>query len=239
MNSGKTALVTGAAVRIGRSISLRLASEGINIVVHYRNSRKEAESLAGELEKLEVDSWLLRSDFGNDKEYENLIDEAFDCAGEIDFLINSASIFPAGSVSSLSWDDLSRNISINAWVPFYLGRSFASRAINGAIVNILDSRIRGYDPGHTAYLLSKKVLEYFTEIMAVEFAPGIRVNGVAPGLILPPQGKDENYLTRLTRSVPLKRHGNEADIAETVAFLIKNDFITGQIIYVDGGMSLI
>ncbi len=237
--SGKTALITGAAVRIGRSIAENLAAEGVNIVAHYRNSLDEARSLAEEMKRAKVKYWLIQSDFENPAGYEALINNAIDCAGNIDYLVNNASIFPQNTADGLEWAEFIRNIRINTWIPFYLGRAFKEKGQKGVIINILDSRIRDYDSKHAAYILSKKLLEDFTKIMACEFAPGIRVNGIAPGLILPPSGKDEKYLDQLVDSVPLKRHGNVKNIADTAVFLIKNDFITGETIYVDGGMSMV
>ena len=238
MLKGKNALITGAAKRIGKEIALALASAGTNIVLHYRDSKSEAESLAGDLQKKDVKCWLVQADFEKPGDYETLIERASACCGQIDILINSASIFPAGSINELDWPELIRNIRVNAWVPFYLGRSFAAKTGKGVIINLLDSRIRSLNPSHAAYILSKKLLEYLTLMMAGEFAPGIRVNAVAPGLILPPQGEDESYLENLIDSVPLKRHGSAHDIAQTVMLLVNNDFITGEIIFVDGGMNI-
>jgi NAD(P)-dependent dehydrogenase (short-subunit alcohol dehydrogenase family) len=104
---------------------------------------------------------------------------------------------------------------------------------------MLDSRIAGLDMSHVAYILSKRALAALTEMMAVEFAPGIAVNGVAPGLILPPPGKDEAYLDELAKGLPLKRHGNPGDIADAVMYLLRSDFVTGQVIFVDGGRRLL
>jgi NAD(P)-dependent dehydrogenase (short-subunit alcohol dehydrogenase family) len=235
---GKNALVTGAGKRIGRAIALKLASEGANIVVHYNSSAREADDLCGELLAYDVDCWRLQADFSNPDEYEKLVDTAFETAGGLDILINSASIFPENTVETITWDDLACNVQVNAWAPFYMGRSFARRATSGSIVNLLDTRIRGFDLKHVAYLLSKQMLESFTRFMALEFAPRVRVNGVAPGLILPPPGKDDAYMAELARRLPLNRHGNARDIADAVMFLISSEFITGQVIHVDGGWNL-
>jgi pteridine reductase len=235
---GKNALVTGAGKRIGRAIALRLASEGANIVVHYKSSAREADDLCGELVECNVDCWRLQADFSKPDEYEKLVDAAYDKAGSLDILINSASIFPESTIDTVTWDDLACNIQVNAWAPFYLGRSFARRAGSGAIVNLLDTRIRGFDLKHVAYLLSKQMLESFTRFMALEFAPRVRVNGVAPGLILPPPGKDAGYMEDLARRLPLSRHGDVSDIADAVMFLITSEFITGQVVHVDGGWNL-
>ena len=235
---GKNALVTGAAKRIGRAIALQLASEGANIAVHYKTSIEEAGDLYRELEKYHVDCWLIQADFEKPDEYEKLVDAAFDKAGNLDILINSASIFPESTIQNITWEDLVCNIRINAWVPFYLGRSFARRTNSGSIVNLLDTRIAGYDLKHVAYLLSKQMLESFTRSMALEFAPRVRVNGVAPGLILPLPGKEDSYPEQLARTLPLNRFGDVHDIANAVMFLISNEFITGQVIHVDGGWNL-
>jgi pteridine reductase len=235
---GKSALITGAGKRIGRAIALKLASEGANIVVHYKSSAREADELCAELAKCNVDCWQLQADFGNPEEYERLADAAFDKAGDLNILVNSASIFPESTIDTITLDDLVSNIQINAWAPFYLSRSFARRANSGSIINLLDTRIRGYDMKHVAYLMSKQVLESFTRFMAVEFAPRIRVNGVAPGLILPPPGKEDRYLERLASRLPLNRHGDVHDVADAVMFLISSEFITGQVIHVDGGWNL-
>jgi NAD(P)-dependent dehydrogenase (short-subunit alcohol dehydrogenase family) len=120
-----------------------------------------------------------------------------------------------------------------------LSREFARLAGRGKIVNLLDTKIIGYDRAHVAYILSKHMLSVLTRMCALEFAPGITVNGVAPGLILPPLGKDENYLEQLARSVPLKRHGGPEDVAKAVVYLLTSDFVTGQVIFVDGGRHLL
>ncbi len=235
---GKTALITGGARRIGREIALALASEGADIVIHYKDSAGEAESLRLELEKKGVKCSLIKADFENEKDYKNLISASIEKIGSLDILINSASLFPTDTVMDLKWEGLIKNIRINAWAPFYLSREFALKVKNGVIINLLDSRIKGFNKKHVSYLFGKKMLESFTKLTALEFAPGIRVNGIAPGLILPPAGKDEKYLNGLSEAVPLKRHGSVRDITETVLFLIKSEFITGEIIFVDGGWHL-
>ena len=127
---------------------------------------------------------------------------------------------------------------MNAWAPFALSRDFVRLAERGKIVNLLDTRITGYDRAHVAYVLSKKMLSALTMMSALEFAPSFTVNGVAPGLILPPEGKDESYLDVLAKSVPLRKHGGPGDIADAVLYLLKSDYVTGQVIYVDGGRHL-
>jgi NAD(P)-dependent dehydrogenase (short-subunit alcohol dehydrogenase family) len=232
---GKNVLITGAAKRIGRAIALGFASEGANIAIHYRSSKTEAEKLCLELDKKKVGYWLLQADFGKKADYESLVDHAFETAGHLDILVNNASVFPESTLQNVTFAGVMKNIEINSWAPFYISRAFARKVKQGAIVNMLDTRIRGFDLHHVAYILSKQILESLTRMMALEWAPGIRVNAVAPGLILPPDGKDNSYLDALTYSVPLKKHGNLHQITEAVLFLVKNEFTTGQILYVDGG----
>lgn len=236
---GQTALITGAAKRIGREIVLALAGESVNIVIHYRSSAEEAEELHGHLAAQGVKSWLVRADFEKAEEIETLIEQSIEIAGSLDILINSASMFPESTLNDVSFEDLVQSMQVNAWAPFVLSREFARQVERGKIVNLLDARLNGYDWSHVAYFLSKRVFSVLTEMTALEFAPQITVNGVAPGLILPPPGKDESYLDPLVDTVPLKRHGSPRDIAEAVIYLLKSDFVTGQVINVDGGQHLV
>jgi NAD(P)-dependent dehydrogenase (short-subunit alcohol dehydrogenase family) len=235
---GKTALVTGGAKRIGRETALALANRGINVIIHFNRSESEALQLAAELKQAGVHAWTIQADFSRPDEYQNLIERAQQLAGSMDILVNNASIFPTDKLADLTWARLTTNIEVNAWVPFVLSRAFAQRVGRGKIVNLHDSRLKGYDWTHVGYILSKHVLAAMTQMMALEFAPDITVNAVAPGLILPPPGKDESYIENLVHTVPLKRHGGPQDIAEAIAFLVESDFITGNVIYVDGGRHL-
>jgi pteridine reductase len=236
--SGSTALVTGAARRLGRAIALALAREGANVALHYRNSREDAESLAGELQELGVRAWCFQADLADCAAVESLYDDAVRAAGHIDILVNNASIFPESTLWDVSEVEIFENLHVNALAPLWLCRRMAAQGGPGAIVNLLDSRVTEYDKRHVAYHLSKRMLFSLTRMMAVEFAPAIRVNGVAPGLVLPPEGKDAHYLEELARQLPLQRHGAAGDVAEAVVFLLKSSFVTGQVIFVDGGRHL-
>ena len=203
---GKTALITGAAKRIGRNMALTLADRGINVVTHFNRSDSEARQLAQQLRQKGVKAWTIQADFRRPDEYQTLVERVWQTAGGLDILINNASIFATETLNDLTWSGLSTNMEVNAWVPFILSRTFAERIGRGKIINLHDSRLT--------------------------------VNAVAPGLILPPPDKDESYLQSLVHTVPLQRHGEPQDIADGVAFLIQSDFITGQVIYVDGGRHL-
>lgn len=235
---GATALVTGAAKRLGGAVSLALAKAGVNIIAHYRTSQAEAEALAAAVRKTGARAWTLPGDLRHPHQAKDLFHRACEAAGPIDFLLNNASIFPESSLLDCTPEDIYANIDVNALSPLLLARAFAAQNRTGAIVNFLDTMIADYDRKHVPYHLSKRMLFSLTKMMAIEFAPKLRVNAVAPGLVLPPEGKDEQYLEALAHTNPLQRYGSAEGIAEAVLFLLRSGFITGQIIYVDGGRHL-
>ncbi len=237
---GRIALVTGAGKRIGRALAIALAEEGVQIVAHDRKAlEQETNKTCSEVKDCGARSWKVLADLERPEEYENLIARAVEAAGSIDILINNASIFTPGGLKDLSFTDVMKQIQVNAWAPFVLSRQFAGRVPRGKIVNILDTRVAGYERSHAAYLLSKKMLATLTRMCALEFGPGITVNAVAPGAILPPAGKGPEYLEELAKGLPLKRPGGPQDIVDAVIYLLGSDFVTGQILFVDGGKHLL
>lgn len=237
---GKVALVTGASKRIGRALAIALAEEGVNIVAHDRRTQEsETARVCGEVQDCGARSWKVLADLDKPEDYETLLARALQTAGSLDILINNASIFSPGTLMDIGYGDVMRHMHVNAWAPFVLSREFARLVPSGKIINLLDTKIAGYDTEHVAYILSKHMLSILTRMCAMEFAPGVTVNAVAPGLILPPAGKDDAYLEQLAQGVPLKRHGSPADIADATIYLLKSDYVTGQIIYVDGGRRLL
>jgi pteridine reductase len=232
---GKNALITGAARRIGKAIALALAQLGINIVIHYNKSEKEARLLATELKKTGVNSWLMQADLCHMAESQSLIERALEVSGSLQILINNASIFLSSKLNNFTIDQLEQNLRINAYTPLLLSRIFAQNTDRGNIINFLDTKVTVYDKQHAAYHLSKRMLFTLTRMMALEYAPQIRVNAVAPGLILTPQGEDESYMKKAALANPLLKHGSLPDIIEAVLFLLKSDFITGQVLFIDGG----
>jgi NAD(P)-dependent dehydrogenase (short-subunit alcohol dehydrogenase family) len=233
-----TALVTGATRRLGRSIALALAAEGANIVVHYRRSPSDAEELCARIAAVGARAWSLRADFDDLSDTATLVERAIRIAGRLDVLVNNASVFGPSTLADMRFEGFVDSMRVNAWAPFVLARDFARRAKKGAIVNLLDTRLSGYDLSHAAYILAKHTLALLTRMAALEWAPEVRVNGVAPGPMLPPPGGDEHYLDALAAKLPLRRHGEPGDIADAVLFLIRSEFITGEIVYVDGGQHL-
>ena len=235
---GQTALITGAAHRLGRAIAERLADEGVHIIVHYRRSRPKAEAAADDLARKGVRTWTVGSDLEQPEEAERLVDRAWECSGGFSILINSASIFEKGTLADASFESFIRHMTANAWAPLAIARAFTRKAGGGQIVNLLDARVGGYNFTHAAYFLSKRTLEYLTRHLALELAPAFRVNAVAPGLILAPAGEGPDYLDRLKDTVPLGAHGEPADVAEAVLYLLRSGFVTGQTLFVDGGRHL-
>ncbi|NSW56601.1 MAG: SDR family oxidoreductase [Armatimonadetes bacterium] len=236
---GATALVTGAAKRLGMHCALALAERGCNVVVHYHTSAEDAEGLCRRLSgELKVGAWAVAADLSVPQEAEGLMRRARETAGPVSVLINSASIFEPADMQDATFDDLTRNSAINAWAPFVLSRAFAAQGVEGRIINLLDTRVAGYDFAHVPYILSKHALAVLTRMTALEYAPKVTVNAIAPGLILPPPGQDQAYLQRLAETVPLKRHGGPQDIVRAMLFLIDSHYITGQTVFVDGGAHL-
>lgn len=233
--AGKTALVTGGAKRLGRAVVLALVDRGANVVVHYGSSGSAAQELVASLEAKGGRGWTIQAKLDRDEDRDSLIGRTLETAGSLDILVNSASIFPADRLTDFGWERLEQNVRVNAFAPLVLARDFAESCNGGNIINFLDTRMLDYDMEHASYHLSKRMFASLTRMMAAEFAPSFRVNAVAPGLVLPPKGKDESYLAGLAHTNPLNTYGGEEDITRAVLFLLESPFITGQVIYVDGG----
>ena len=238
-------LITGAANRIGRGLAMGLARQAGTIVIHYNSSESSAQQLSQEITKMGCKAFAIAANLSSDAQSAELIKRVWDLAGPIDVLINNASIFEEDKLAKITIDDINRNMMINAYAPLLLSRSFVelnkkrkSPALP-VIINMLDSRITDYDRQHAAYIIAKRTLFTLTKMTALEFAPAVRVNGVAPGLILPPQGKDQSYLEQLKTTNPLNGIGTVEQIVEAVRFLVNNEFVTGQVIFVDGGRNLL
>jgi pteridine reductase len=236
---GKRALITGGAKRLGRETALALGRRGTQLALHYNTSRGPAEETCRELEAMGVTALPIGGKLEDPEEVESLFGEAWDGLGGLDILVNNASIFPEGRMDEMSFAELTTNLRINAWAPFLLTRALWRKVREGeahaSVVNLLDTRLVGGDLAHAPYHLSKAMLAELTTLMALEFAPQLRVNGVAPGAILPPESLDDAYLDRLTESLPLKRGGHPSDIADAILYLLGASFVTGQLLFVDGG----
>jgi len=240
--AGKRALVTGAAVRVGRAIALELARHGVHIGLHYGRSAEAARQTQSELQALGVRAPLLQADLANAHETGALLPAAANALnGPVDILVNSAALFTKGGLAETSLEIWDREMAINLRAPFQLSQAFAAQAPQGdatdrAIINILDARGNRPAADHFAYRLSKAGLETMTKNLAVELAPAIRVNGLALGAILPPPGASEAHLQRIAAErIPLGRAGNAELVAKNVVHLLTQDFLTGVVIPLDGG----
>jgi pteridine reductase len=236
---GKTALITGSAKRIGRACALKLAREGTDILIHYNTSEDEAEELARVIRMNGQKAWAIQQDLSYPESGEELMSKALSITKNIDYLVNSASLFPESTYKDVKESDFGANIQVNALSPFFLSRAFARESRSGeCIINFLDTRILDNDKQHLAYHISKRILFSLTRILSEELAPSIRVNAVAPGLVIPPPGESYEYLKKRIHTNPLNKIGTLDQVSESMLFLIKNTFITGQVLFVDGGRHL-
>jgi pteridine reductase len=233
----EAALITGASDRIGKAIALALADAGYNIALHYNNSEYKAYQTRDLIKAKNVDCQTFKADLTSKAACVSLLSST--CKKfDIKVLVNNASLFVPDKLSDSNDHLFEELFRTNFMAPYLLTREFAKHTEEGLIINLLDTNIVRNSSVHFNYLLTKKFLAEFTKMAAIELAPDIRVNAIAPGLILPPEGHDNLYLKRLAEHIPLKKSGSVNNISETVLFFIKNKFLTGQVIYVDGGESL-
>ena len=232
-----TALVTGGAVRIGRSIALHLAERGYNIALHYWSSKQSAEQTAEELGKFNIQCKIYCVDFTNFGSISLLMDQVLVDFNSIDLLINSAANFIQKNIEKTSDLELLDTININLMAPFILMREFKNKVNKGLIINILDERILRRVSTFSAYSISKSALAHLTELSAVSWGETIRVNGIAPGLILPPSGSSHDYLIKKAPNIPTKTHGSTLDILRGLDYLLDSPFVNGEILFIDGGES--
>lgn len=237
--SGRTALVTGGALRIGRSIAIELARAGADIAIHYRSSAREAETLQREIASLGVKAAAFQADFAEDGAADNLLDRVLGEMGGLDILVNSASVFHKDTLRTIDVDRLRSEMRVNLEAPLLLMKAFAERGSSGRIVNLLDTRVAGDDKECLPYLLSKKALRNATRLAALELAPAFTVNAVAPGDVLPPNKQTSDYVQEFAVPSPLDAKPSPEDIAEAVLFLVSMDTISGQVLYVDSGAHLL
>lgn len=236
--SGKTILVTGGALRIGRRICEKLAQAGARVVIHCRHSGREARELAESLESAGHKAWVVQEDLDSEAGCEAVITQAMTLAGGLDGLVNNAAVFHRRSLAETDLTHLLAELRPNLFAPLLLIRAFSTRAKSGRIVNLLDRRIATLETGSLAYQLSKRALADLTRLAAVELAPAFTVNGVAPGpVLLPPDetGKPRDKAGK----IPLGRRPTPDDVADAVLTLLRADSVTGQILFVDGGQHLL
>jgi pteridine reductase len=236
-------LITGAARRIGAAVARTLHADGANVVLHYRSSRGEAETLRDELESRRGDSVaLLQADLSAVEQIPPLVEEAAAVWGRLDVLINNASTFyptPIGEITEAHWKDL---FGTNLKAPLFLSQAAAPHLTRaeGVIINIVDIHAMRPLKGYPVYCAAKAGLWMLTQSLARELGPQVRVNGVAPGAILWPEDEaNTSAHEEIIERTALKREGSPQDIATTILFLIRDaHYVTGQVLPVDGGRTL-
>ncbi|HET6764381.1 MAG TPA: SDR family oxidoreductase [Longimicrobiaceae bacterium] len=237
---GKTALVTGGAVRVGRAISLALAEQGMRLVVHYNASSDAADELVAAIRADGGEAVTLGADLADAVAVERLAGDAVAAFGGLDVLVNSAATFPSQSLDDTDAALLEHTLAVNLKAPFLLTRHLAPalRASRGAVVNMADlAGLQTWD-GYAAHGVAKAGVVHLTQVAARALAPEVRVNAIAPGTVLPPDSMDDDEVRRLAERAPLRRNGSPDDVVQAMLYLLRADFVTGQVLVVDGGRIL-
>lgn len=239
----KRILITGAAKRIGKEMALSFFNKGWDIVIHYNSSKDEAEGLAVQMNSERNNSaMLVQANLDNTNEVENLVKKILSKNRSIDALINNASTFyptPIGTFSEENWNAL---MGSNLKAPLFLIQSFYKELEKnkGFIINVTDINVDRALVNHSIYLAAKSGLQTLTKSLAKELAPNIRVNAIAPGAILEPPNTDwtAEQKNNIINAVPMRRMGTEKDIVDAAIYLSEAEYVTGQILNIDGGKSL-
>lgn len=239
---GRVGIVTGGGVRVGRAVALGLARSGTDVFIHYNRSAGPAEHTAQEARDLGVRAEIGSVDLSDPSTAPELIDLAAQSLGPPSILVNSASGFPADTISDVTLDQWRRTFDLTLASPVFVTQALADVLpgdLDGAVVNITDVRTESPYREHFSYIVAKGGIDTFTKAAALQLAPRIRVNAVALGVILPPPQEDDDYAQRLAAQLPLERAGGTAPVVAAVLGLLENDFVTGEIVRVDGGGHLV
>ncbi|MCP4430149.1 MAG: pteridine reductase [Gammaproteobacteria bacterium] len=242
--TGKSALITGAAHRLGAKIARTLHENGANLIIHYRHSEEAAKALAKQLNDIRNESVrILQADLNDFDAVSQLADSAINAFNRLDILINNASEFhptPIGSIKLKHWEAI---MNSNCRAPLFLSQACAPalRQQNGVIINMLDIYASAPLLNHSLYCSAKAASQMLVKSLALELSPEIRVSGIAPGAILWADSNnkgDPEAQQAILRQIPLQRSGDSESIAKAVLFIIDNDYLTGEIIRIDGGRLL-
>jgi NAD(P)-dependent dehydrogenase (short-subunit alcohol dehydrogenase family) len=238
----KSALVTGGSNRLGKAIAVGLAENGLNVAITYTRSAEKANETVAYIRTLGRESIAIKVDFEqNPADMKPIIENVIDTFGNLGILVNNAAVFEEGNWDTTTEENWDRHFSINLKAPFFLSQVFAQTVIKGQqghIINIADWRGVRPGTGHMAYTLTKTALIGLTKSLALALAPEIQVNAIAPGMILPPPGKDIKALEHMASKIPAARIGSPEEIVNAVIYLVRSDFVSGELIYVTGGEHL-
>lgn len=238
--TGQTILITGGARRLGRVMALAAARSGADVIVHHAHSSADAEDVAAQIRGLGQKAWVIEADLSNLEQTQKLMQSAFSFA-PVTALINNSAIFKSVDLANTTVQDWTEHIQVNLTAPFLLSQAFASHfkaQQPGRIINMLDWRALRPGKDHFPYTISKSALASMTNSMALSLAPGIIVNGIALGAILPPG--DEGYSSALIKNVPMQRWSKLEELEELIVWLLSAPaYITGEIIHLDGGRHLV
>ena len=237
--SGRVALVTGAGKRLGRAVALRLAAEGADLAVHYRQSERDAAELVSEIEKLGRKGVAVQADLQSVDEIRRMFLETGNELGRLDLLVNSAANFLPGSVISTTEEIWDASLDTNVKAPFFCAQAAAPmlRRSKGSIVNFADTGgLLGW-PGYVSHSVSKAGVVMLTKCLAKALAPDVRVNAIAPGTITM-AGDPPEWEAEFVKLAPLRKTGQSSDIADAVIYLATAEFMTGQTLVVDGGRTV-
>jgi pteridine reductase len=242
--SGKVALVTGAGQRLGRSIAEGLAAAGADVAVHFYASREGADEVVARIAVDGNRAMAIGADLTDAATLEPMVDQVERAFGRVDILVNSAALFEQADLLETRPASLDRLWAINARAPYLLSQSLARRQLprgSGDIINVLDLAGVFETWRHaSAYAMTRAALASLTKSLALELAPHVRVNAVAPGIVLPPGAVNAEQVSSVTARIPQGAFGTPADVVQTVLFLLAGPrYLTGQIIAVDGGKSLV
>ncbi len=237
----KTALVTGAARRIGRRLALALAEDGFSVAVHYHGSREAAEGLVGKIRRKGGTATSLEADLADEAAVDALLPRAEQELGPIGCLINNAAVFLDDTVETADRNSWDRHMAVNLRAPFVLIQHLAARLpsrMGGVVVNLLDQRVWSLTPYFVSYTVSKTALWTLTQTMALALAPSIRVNGIGPGPTLPSPRQTQDQFARQCELMPLRRGTSPGEIVAALRFILSAPAMTGQMIALDGGQHL-
>jgi len=240
MSDQPLALVTGAAHRLGKAFVLALARKGYAILLHYRTSELQASNTATQIRTLGMPVFLSQADLTDPEQISALFSQVDKIPHRLKVLVNSAAIMPVGDAHTLSVQEWDAAFDLNLRAPFLCAQEAARRMKDGGlIVNVTDVGAQKSWSRYPSYSVSKAGLEELTKILARSFAPSIRVNAVAPGLVLQSDLVSAEDWNRLVERLPLKRAASVEEIASAVEFLLSNEYVTGQTLVIDGGYSLL